>query len=95
VREYVTRRAGVRKARPQRPARAPRTLNPQRLSLYNLYNVGLRYEYEPPMTSSNNIYSRVDPGTGQVLFANINSSASLGLSAGRETSDRAPGWPTA
>jgi Carboxypeptidase regulatory-like domain/TonB-dependent Receptor Plug Domain len=44
-------------------------------------NLGLRYEYESPMTSSNNVYSRVDPTTGQVLFPNINSSASLGLTA--------------
>ena len=44
-------------------------------------NLGLRYEYESPMTSSNNIYSRVDPTTGQVLFAGINASASLNLSA--------------
>jgi hypothetical protein len=42
-------------------------------------NFGLRWEYESPMTSSNNIYSRVDPATGQVLFAGINSSDSLGL----------------
>jgi len=46
-------------------------------------NLGLRYEYESPMTSSNNIYSRVDPVSGQVLFANINSSPSLGLEARR------------
>jgi len=46
-------------------------------------NLGLRYEYESPMTSSNNIYSRVNPVTGQVLFARINSSPSLGLSASR------------
>lgn len=44
-------------------------------------NLGVRYEYESPMTSSNNIYSRVDPATGQVLFAGINASASLNLEA--------------
>lgn len=44
-------------------------------------NLGLRYEYESPMTSSNKIYSRVDPATGQVLFAGINASDSLNLSA--------------
>jgi hypothetical protein len=44
-------------------------------------NLGLRYEHESPMTSSNNIYSRVDPNTGKVLFAGINASASLNLSA--------------
>ena len=27
-------------------------------------NLGLRYEYESPMTSSNNIYSRIDTVTG-------------------------------
>ena len=47
----------------------------QRLTL----NLGLRYEYESPMTSSNNIYSRVDPATGQVLFAGINASDSLNI----------------
>jgi len=46
-------------------------------------NLGLRYEFESPMTSSNNIYSRVDPASGQVLFANINASGSLNLSASR------------
>lgn len=46
-------------------------------------NLGLRYEYESPMTSSNNIYSRVDPGTGQVLFAGINASPSLNLTASK------------
>ena len=40
-------------------------------------NLGLRYEYESPMTSSNNIYSRVDTVTGQVLFAGINASSTL------------------
>jgi hypothetical protein len=44
-------------------------------------NLGLRWEYESPMTSSNNIYSRVDPTTGQVLFAAINSTDSLGLTS--------------
>jgi hypothetical protein len=42
-------------------------------------NLGLRYEYESPMTSSNNIYSRVDNVTGSVLFANINASSTLNL----------------
>ena len=44
-------------------------------------NLGLRWEYESPMTSSNGIYSRVDPTTGQVLFADKNSDAALGLTA--------------
>jgi len=42
-------------------------------------NLGLRYEYESPMTSSNNIYSRVDPVIGKVLFAGINASSTLNL----------------
>jgi hypothetical protein len=46
-------------------------------------NLGLRWEYESPLTSSNKIYSRVDPTTGQVLFADINSSASLNLTANK------------
>ncbi|MEI9972515.1 MAG: TonB-dependent receptor [Ignavibacteriota bacterium] len=46
-------------------------------------NLGLRWEYESPMTSSNNIYSRVDPTTGTVLFAGINASDSLNLSASK------------
>ena len=46
-------------------------------------NLGLRYEYEAPMTSSNNIYSRVDPATGQVLFAGINASRALNLAASK------------
>jgi hypothetical protein len=46
-------------------------------------NLGLRYELESAMTSSNNIYSRIDETTGQVLFAGINSSASLGLTPGK------------
>ena len=42
-------------------------------------NLGLRYELESAMTSSNNIYSRIDETTGQVLFAGINASPSLNL----------------
>jgi len=42
-------------------------------------NLGLRYEFESPMTSSNKIYSRVDTVTGQVLFADINASSTLNL----------------
>jgi hypothetical protein len=42
-------------------------------------NLGLRYEFESAMTSSNNIYSRIDTNTGQVLFAGINASPSLNL----------------
>jgi hypothetical protein len=46
-------------------------------------NLGLRYEYESPMTSSNKIYSRVDTATGQVLFADINASSALNLNASK------------
>lgn len=46
-------------------------------------NLGLRWEYESPMTMSNNIYSRVDPTTGEVLFAGANASDTLNLNAGR------------
>jgi Carboxypeptidase regulatory-like domain/TonB dependent receptor-like, beta-barrel/TonB-dependent Receptor Plug Domain len=46
-------------------------------------NLGVRYEYESPMTSSNNIYSRVDTNTGQVLFAGINASPTLNLEASK------------
>jgi hypothetical protein len=35
-------------------------------------NLGLRWEYESPLTTANNEYSRVDPTTGQVLFAGKN-----------------------
>jgi hypothetical protein len=42
-------------------------------------NLGLRDEYESPMTTSNGMYSRVDPTTGQLLVAGKNASASLNL----------------
>jgi hypothetical protein len=35
-------------------------------------NIGLRYEYESPLTIATNIYSRIDPNTGQLLAANLN-----------------------
>ncbi|HTB11943.1 MAG TPA: TonB-dependent receptor [Bryobacteraceae bacterium] len=47
-------------------------------------NLGLRWEYESPFTSANNEYSRVDPTTGQVLFADQNGvSNTLNLSASK------------
>lgn len=46
-------------------------------------NLGLRYELESAMTSSNNIYSRIDETTGQVLFAGVNASPSLNLTPGK------------
>ena len=42
-------------------------------------NAGVRYEYESPMTIANNIYSRFDPATGQLLAAAINASRSLNI----------------
>ena len=42
-------------------------------------NLGLRWEYESPMTTANNEYSRIDPTTGQALFAGKNASGSLNL----------------
>jgi hypothetical protein len=35
-------------------------------------NLGIRYEYESPMTVANNIYSRIDPATGVLLAAGLN-----------------------
>ncbi len=46
-------------------------------------NLGLRWEYESPFTSANNEYSRVDPTTGQVLFAGKNASSTLNLTASK------------
>ena len=42
-------------------------------------NLGLRWEYESPLTAANNEYSRVDPTTGEVLFAGKNASDTLNL----------------
>src|SRR5579871_62255 len=45
-------------------------------------NFGLRWEYESPFTAAHNEYSRVDPTTGQVLFAGASGvSDTLNLSA--------------
>jgi hypothetical protein len=46
-------------------------------------NLGLRWEYESPFTTANNEYSRVDPTTGQVLFAGKNASDTLNLTASK------------
>ncbi|HXC94359.1 MAG TPA: TonB-dependent receptor [Edaphobacter sp.] len=40
-------------------------------------NVGLRWEYESPLTIAHNIFSRMDPTTGVMLVAGQNASASL------------------
>jgi outer membrane receptor protein involved in Fe transport len=44
-------------------------------------NLGLRYEYESPMTVKDNIYSRLDPATGRLLAAGLNASETLDLEA--------------
>lgn len=46
-------------------------------------NLGLRWEYETPLSTANNEYARVDPTTGMVLFAGKNTSDTLGLSASK------------
>jgi hypothetical protein len=44
-------------------------------------NLGLRYEYESPMTIATNIYSRINPATGVLLAAGLNGvSRSLNIS---------------
>ena len=44
-------------------------------------NLGVRYEYESPLTIANNVYSRIDPATGQLLAAGLNGvSPSLNIS---------------
>ena len=35
-------------------------------------NLGIRYEYESPLTIATNIYSRIDPNTGTLLAAGLN-----------------------
>jgi hypothetical protein len=35
-------------------------------------NLGVRWEYESPLTINNNIYSRINPATGQLLAAGLN-----------------------
>ena len=36
------------------------------------FNLGIRYEYESPLTIATNIYSRIDPNTGILLAAGLN-----------------------
>jgi hypothetical protein len=44
-------------------------------------NLGLRYEYESPLTIATNIYSRIDPNSGALWAANLNGvSRSLNIS---------------
>jgi len=43
-------------------------------------NLGIRWEYESPLTINNNIYSRINPANGQLLAADLNGvSASLNI----------------
>jgi hypothetical protein len=42
-------------------------------------NLGIRQEYESPLTVAHNIYSRFDPSTGVLLVAGKNASRSLNL----------------
>jgi hypothetical protein len=44
-----------------------------------LLNLGVRWEYESPMTISNNQYSRIDSGTGILLVANQNATNTLNI----------------
>ncbi len=44
-------------------------------------NLGLRYDYESPLTINNDIYSRVDTQTGRLLVAGVNASRTLNLEA--------------
>jgi len=42
-------------------------------------NLGVRYEYESPLTIATNIYSRIYPTTGVLLAAGVNASNSLNI----------------
>lgn len=46
-------------------------------------NLGLRWQHESPISTANNEYSRVDPTTGQVLFAGHNASDTLNLNSSK------------
>jgi Carboxypeptidase regulatory-like domain/TonB-dependent Receptor Plug Domain len=46
-------------------------------------NLGVRYEYESPMTEVNNNYSRIDTGAGKLLVAGRNASETLDLEAAK------------
>ncbi len=52
-----------------------------RLSRRLTLNLGLRYEYESPMTIANDMYSRISPVTGRLLVARKNASRSLDVQA--------------
>ncbi len=42
-------------------------------------NLGLRYEFEAPLTIATNIYSRIVPATGSLIAAGLNTTRSLGI----------------
>ena len=47
-------------------------------------NLGLRWEYESPMTIANDIYSRISPVTGRLLVAKLNASRTLDLEGAKK-----------
>lgn len=47
-------------------------------------NLGLRWEYESPMTVANNIYSQFNPVTGDLLVAGKNASRTLNVVASKK-----------
>jgi hypothetical protein len=48
-----------------------------------MVNDGLRWDYEAPMSVVNNIYSRFDPTTGQLLVAGQNASSTPNLTTSK------------
>jgi hypothetical protein len=52
-------------------------------------NLGLRYEYESALTIATDIYSRIDPSTGNLLAAGLNG-ASRSLNIGTPKADFSP-----
>ena len=44
-------------------------------------NLGIRYEFESPLTIATNVYSRFDPNTGNFLQAGVNASRSLNVTS--------------
>jgi hypothetical protein len=50
-----------------------------RLSTKLTLNLGIRYEFESPLTIATNIYSRINPATGLMLAAGLNASRSLNI----------------
>jgi hypothetical protein len=48
-------------------------------------NLGIRYEYESPLTIATNIYSRINPSNGVMLAAGLNASDSLDITTPKES----------